>query len=144
MPQGHSIRSHRALDNFRRQSKRFHAWDLRLLKHHVCRGTPGFLAAFHTTRISDAAEKLSRREYLSWIQAEYPREVLSGTRFKRLQPLVPDASKSPQDADLQMLEDLILRYNPSTMLELNDDTLEVAKAILKTLRRLQTDVYIPE
>ncbi|KAI9852409.1 MAG: hypothetical protein M1830_006794, partial [Pleopsidium flavum] len=76
--------------------------------------------------------------------AEYPREVLSGTRFKRLQPLVPDASKSPQDADLQMLEDLILRYNPSTMLELNGDTLEVAKAILKTLRRLQTDVYTPE
>lgn len=144
MLQGRSRHSCRVLANSPYQSKRFHAWDLRLLKHHVCTGTPGFLVAFHTTRISDAAGKLSRREYLFWIQAEYPREVFSGTQFRRLRPLVPDASMSSQDADLQMLEELIVRYSPSTMLELNSDTLKVVKGILNSLRRLQTDIYIPE
>lgn len=141
---GYPRQNYRVSDSLLPQSKRFHAWDLRLLKRHPCGGTPTSIITFHTTRIYDAASNLSRREYFSWIQTEYPREIPKGNRFIRLQPVVPDPSLSSQDADLQMLEKLLDRYNPSTMLKLELGTLEVAGAILRTLRRIQTDIYIPE
>lgn len=135
---------HRDLETLPRRTKRFHAGDLRLLKRHGWGGQPRFRLAFHITRISDAAENLPCREFISWLQAEYPREVFSGDKFERLEPLLPDTSISPRDADLQLLEGVLARYSPRTMLELNEDILEVVTVILKALRSFQTELYVPE
>ena len=126
------------------RTKRFHAGDLRLLKRHGWGSQFRPRLAFHVTRISDAAEKLSCREYISWLQAEYPREVFSRDKFERLPPLASDTSLLSRDADLQLLEGALARYSPSTMIQLNEDTWEVVKVIMKALRRFQTDLYVPE
>jgi len=144
MVQSYLSHYRRDLETLPRRTKRFHAGDLRLLKRHVWEGHPRFRLAFHITRISDAAERLPCREYISWLQVEYPREVFSDDKFERLERLVPDTSLSSREADLQLLEGVLARYNPRTMLELDEDILEVVRVILKVLRRFQTDLYVPE
>ncbi|MCJ1365494.1 hypothetical protein MMC16_004616 [Acarospora aff. strigata] len=139
-----SSRNHKYPQCAAGRPKRFHARDLRWLKVHHLEDTAGFDVAFHATRISEAAERLSRRDYFAWLQTEYPREVGSGNKFTELQPLESDPFMPSQDADLELLEGLLARYSPSTMVELNTDTLEVVKVILKSLRKIQTDIYIPE
>lgn len=144
MVPSHASLHHQDSQRLPPRPKRFHASDLRTLTRHGWGCRSRLWLAFHMTRLSDAADKLPCRAYVVWVQAEYPREVFSGDRFESLPPLAPDPSLSPRDADLQLLEGALARYNPDTMLELTAETLEVARAILKALRRFQTDLYVPE